>query len=839
MCYNAMQSPTGRNVATVSPQPQQASSTRRIAATLALAALLIAFIAGGALMTTRLRFYVHGFVVDALSGAPLSGVLVSAGDQTAYSDERGMYDLPRSPTEGQFTFALDGYKTARPPELADPWLTPDIALDVALQPVVVTGTVTDAASGTPVAGAVLDVGTQTVEIGAGGAYTLLRVKANTVLTVRAAGYDERTVAWDGEAELPITMEQNTVAALVVDERDGRALAHARLAADGQDVRSADAGRFILRGVTPQTKLTAEADGFLPAVSGYAGGAVITVALTANTVEGTVRDSVTGAALTGITITLQQAGQAFTTTTNAGGFRLRAVRTGAAIGASGPSHETAVVTYTGQASLALALRPDTLSGVVRNSFTQAAMSGVTITLQHGDVVRSARSDATGVFGFTHVPLGAQIAAAMPNHATAVITYTGQPTLAVALRPNTLRGVVRDGRTGAPIAGAQVSVGAANASTAADGSYSLAGIPGGLPLVVNAAGFDRTPVTIGPLTTLDVRMHAGSVRAIYIPFYLLTAPNRVRTLIAFAAGSGMNGIVVDVKADDGYIAYASALPLAREIGAQWPGDMMRLDEVLALAKQHGLYTIARMVVFKDNLLATERPDLAVKDKRTGQVWDDCGNGSTYWADPYHKDVVAYNVGIAEEAARMGFDEIQFDYIRFPPACVSQGQLENALYSAPSTVESRVAAIATFLSEARQRLKPMGVAIAVDTFGWTLLRNDDMAIGQHMETMAQYVDYICPMVYPSTWEDGALGLEYPPAQPYELVYRSLTGGLARLKDIPGVRLRPWLQDFNDYRYRELSYGLAELDAQRRATQDAGGVGWMLWNAGGEYTEETAPRP
>lgn len=804
-----------------------------------LALLFVALVTAGTLLTMRLRFYVHGFVADALTHAPLAGVQVSGGERTTFSDEQGAYDLARSPGAGEFTFALDGYETVRPPALSEPWLTPDIALNVALQPVVVSGIIADAATGQRVAGAEVATGEQTVQTTADGAYTLLRVKANTSVTVRAAGYDERTVPWRGEAELSIALEQNTVAAVVVDARDGSPLAHAALEASDSEVRPGAAGSFVLRRVTPATTLRATADGFLPATQSYTSGAAITLALTANTVTGTVRDLVTGAPLAGITITVQQAGAPITTLSNGGAFALRGVRQGATISAAGPNHETAAITYSGQASLALALRPDTLSGIVHDSFTHAPMAGVTVTVQQGDSARSEVSDGAGAFRFSHVPLGAQLAASAPAHAPAVITYTGQPTIELALRPNTLRGIVRDGKTGQPVAGARVSVGGVGGVTAADGSYSLAGIAGGLPLVVDAPGFDRTPLTIGPLTTLDVRLFAANVRAIYIPFYLLTAPNRVRTLIDFAARAGMNGIVVDIKADDGYLAYASALPLAQQIGAPWPGEMMSLNEVLALAKQRGLYTIARMVVFKDNVLALARPDLAVTDRRTGAVWDDCGTGSTLWADPFRAEVVAYNVGIAEEAARLGFDEIQFDYIRFPPACVDPERLANAQYSVVATNESRVAAIETFLIEARRRLKPLGVAIAVDTFGWTLLRNDDMAIGQHMETMARHVDYICPMVYPSTWEDGALGLEYPPAQPYELVYRSLSGGLARLKDVPGVRLRPWLQDFDDYRYRELPYGIAELDAQRRATQDAGGVGWMLWNAGGEYTEETTPRP
>jgi hypothetical protein len=340
----------------------------------------------------------------------------------------------------------------------------------------------------------------------------------------------------------------------------------------------------------------------------------------------------------------------------------------------------------------------------------------------------------------------------------MTYSGQISVELALRPNSLRGVVRDASTGQPVAGAAVRVGEVETKTSPHGEYVLRGIPIGQPLLVTASGYDRAQQNIGQTTSLDVKLQSFSVRGIYIPFYLLTVPERVRALINFADRAGMNALVIDIKGDDGRLAYKSQIALASEIEAPYAGSMIGLDDVLKLAKQ-GMYTIARMVVFKDNMLAKGRPDLAVRDKLTNQAWDDCGSGSTFWADPFRKEVIDYNAGLAEEAARMGFDEVQFDYIRFPPACVSP-RLANATYAVTATVESRSGAITSFLAEARKRLQPLGVAISVDTFGWTLARDDDASIGQRMEDIATYVDYISPMVYPSTWEAGALGVSYPPA-------------------------------------------------------------------------------
>jgi len=358
------------------------------------------------------------------------------------------------------------------------------------------------------------------------------------------------------------------------------------------------------------------------------------------------------------------------------------------------------------------------------------------------------------------------------------------------------------------------------------------------MVTAAGYDRQRLAIGRGTTLDMTLSPFAARGIYIPFYLLTVPQRVSALIDFADRQGLNTIVVDVKGDDGYLAYTSALTLAKEIKASYTRAIMPMDHVLALAKERGIYTVARIVVFKDNVLALARPDLAVQDRRTGKPWDDCGNGTTFWADPFRTEVQEYNIGIAEEAARLGFDEIQFDYIRFPPACLGD-RLQYARYLTESTPASRVEAIGQFLARARARVKPLGTALAVDTFGWTTIMETDimeteLGIGQRLEDMAPFIDYLSPMVYPSTWEPGALGLDYVPAHPYDIVKQSVASARRRLAKFPQVKIRPWLQDYDDYQEKKLPYRAKELDAQIRASVEAGGVGWMLWNAGGVFTWE-----
>ena len=800
------------------------------------AAIVVLVLLASLIYVLTLSITVRGVVSDALTGEPLGGVAVRSGAASAQSDAQGRYSLSNVARSAGVTLTLDGFQPGNGVAHTGSLLDRSTTLDVALQPVVLEGIVSDAVSAQPLANAVVALGGDRRVTAADGTYRFVRVKQDAVIQVSADGYDARSLGFGGETVLPVALEPNTVTVAAVDGDDNSPIGHAVLSNDGHALQPSG-DRFVLRGVKQQTQLTAQADGYLPATLRYTGGPAITITLTANSVAGLVRDQASGQPLAGITITLQQAAATRTTSSAAGGvFQMRQVRSGALLTASSPDHETAVITYTGQPTLAFILRPDALRGVVRDLYSGQPMAGVTITVQQSALANQAGSDSAGVFRLAHVPLGALVSATAAAHASASITYTGQVSVELALRPNTLRGVVRDA-AGQPIAGAAVSAGSVKTTTTANGAYTLAGIAEGASLIVDAAGHDRASVTIGQLTTLDVRLGSLTARGIFIPFYLLTVPERVRSLIDFAGRSGMTAIVVDIKGDDGYIAYASDTPLAKEIKPQYRGSMIGLDEVLSLAKQRGMYTIARMVVFKDNLLVDARPDLSVTDSRTGKAWDDCGNGSTLWADPFRKEVVDYNAGIAEEAARMGFDEVQFDYIRFPPACIQGAGLAYAHYAVTSTMETRIAAIDTFLAEARRRVRPLGVALAVDTFGWTMFRDDDLMIGQRIEDMAKHVDYICPMVYPSTWEFGALGLDYVPSHPYEVVYQSIKFAMNRLKATPGVKIRPWLQDFDDYQSRELAYGVRELDLQRRGAADAGAEGWLLWNAGGVYTEETAP--
>ena len=325
----------------------------------------------------------------------------------------------------------------------------------------------------------------------------------------------------------------------------------------------------------------------------------------------------------------------------------------------------------------------------------------------------------------------------------------------------------------------------------------------------------------------------LKGLYVTFYAIGYPPLRKHIQTLLVETELNAVVMDVKGDRGWIPYTSTIPLAQEVGAQ---DRIMIQDMEALMRwfqAHDIYTIARIVVFKDNPLATHHSEWAVHDRDTGGLWID--REGLAWTDPFLQEVWDYNIALAVEAAEWGFDEIQFDYLRFP----TDGEVKRAQYSQESTAKSRRAAITGFLAQARETLEPYQVRLAVDVFGYTCWRTDDMGIGQVVEDLAQIADVISPMVYPSTYVRGGglPGYREAVPYPYEIVYYNVRRALERIAGSQAI-IRPWLQDFPDYAYDGRVYTPSEIRAQMRGAREAGAPGWMLWDPRVRYTSQ-ALRP
>src|ERR1700736_3719971 len=217
--------------------------------------------------------------------------------------------------------------------------------------------------------------------------------------------------------------------------------------------------------------------------------------------------------------------------------------------------------------------------------------------------------------------------------------------------------------------------------------------------------------------------------------------------------VDDVVIDVKGDYGFSSYRSQVPLARQIGADSAPTIDDLDALLQNVHQHGAYAIGRIVIFKDNILARNGSraglDLGVKDRRTGDVWVD-GEGLG-WVDPFQPAVWDYNTALAREAIERGFDEVQFDYVRFATDPSPDSSIDDIQYSMTLTESNRVSALKSFLSQSHAAVNAAGGFLSMDTFGYTTWWDNDGGIGQNLEALVDDIDYYCPMVYPSTFTAG----------------------------------------------------------------------------------------
>jgi hypothetical protein len=304
----------------------------------------------------------------------------------------------------------------------------------------------------------------------------------------------------------------------------------------------------------------------------------------------------------------------------------------------------------------------------------------------------------------------------------------------------------------------------------------------------------------------------MRGVHVTMSLASLPGKLQQYLALP---GLNTIELDVKDETGRVGFVpSAVPLARRTGAA--GPFYKAKRAARLVHERGDYLIGRIVTFEDPVLAEKRPELAIRTS-DGSIWRT--NAGLSWTNPYDRRVWRYNVDLAVAAAKAGFDEIQFDYVRFP----SDGDLSLIRYPGahPQSMKWTIPAFAQY---AAKRLHPLGVRVSVDVFG--LAATHDLGIGQLPRRISRYVDAVYPMVYPSHYNPGEFNLPDPNAVPGQTVTRSLLDFQTALEGRK-ARLTPWLQDFSLGR----TYTVDEVRAQVAAARSLRTQGFLLWNAEGMY--------
>jgi hypothetical protein len=308
----------------------------------------------------------------------------------------------------------------------------------------------------------------------------------------------------------------------------------------------------------------------------------------------------------------------------------------------------------------------------------------------------------------------------------------------------------------------------------------------------------------------------VIAVYLTSWSAANGDKIDYIIGLSERTSVNSVMIDVKDWSGHIPYDTEVLEAEESERVIINDMPGLVKKL---HDNGLYVIARITVFQDPILALRRNDLAVKSK-SGELWSDF-NGIS-WVNPSKKEVWEYNAALAQDALKQGFDEVNFDYIRFP----SDGVLTDIDLDTSSERET----IKSFFKYLRENI--LNDNISVDLFGLTTVNKDDLGIGQVIEDAYEYFDFVCPMVYPSHYENGFIGFENPADHPFEVVSYSMAKAKVRLEGYDS-KLRPWLQDFN----LGAAYDTEKVSLQIKAVKDFLGddySGYMLWNPENWYNEE-----
>jgi hypothetical protein len=801
----------------------------------------------------------HGQVVNAVDGQPVTGASVSASDQEAVTDGEGRFELQRLPRTGaHVALAADGFIAYELP-LVDWGAAGAQPVNLPIYPNGLHGVVSDAETGEPLAGAVLELNGQRSESLDNGFFYFPSEAGAGQISVALPGFlpaqadVTSDAALNGQETVDFPLQPAVLSGVVRDYQTGQPLAGVTVAAGGQTATTGSDGQYqLLRLHGDDLSLTAELAGFEPAnqpineAANLLGDQPLDVTLMAPHLAGRLVNNVTNNPIAGATIT---AGGLTATSDDDGSFILWTTDLPLAIEVSAPGYEPAQAEFSEDVELAVALEPKGLVVTVTDAAGQP-VEGAQVVSQRSEAV----SDAQGIALLPLIEAGDAYTVTMPNFAPVAQVFDGAAQVALALTPDTIIGQAVDAQTGEPIPGVvvyaydrDVCLGIACRGTlpvvygdaAEDGSFQLSGLPANPQIMLKAPGHSLyLPETLeggdcGAPLCLTAQMEPFEARGFYVPFHFLYDRNLIRSRLDLIERSpDLNAVVIDIKSDYGEIAWDPQNPIARELGI-FPDKIMTAQEFLQEANQRGIYTIARFVTFKDDALAEGVPDWALRRRSNPTVlWKDGENLA--WADPYLPEVRQYQIDLAKELSELGFDEIQFDYFRF------SGLLDHNIltYSVESTAENRRETITNFAHELMRELKPYGIFTAIDVFGSIILNGNEPYIGQNLAEMAQGLDYLSPMIYPQVWWPGTFpGCDEPVLCPYKVIYDS-TARVREIVPLP-TRIRPWLQGYpNNYRTdgpaRGYNYDVPEMLIQRQAAEDANAEGWLFWSGGGRFPDE-----
>jgi hypothetical protein len=344
------------------------------------------------------------------------------------------------------------------------------------------------------------------------------------------------------------------------------------------------------------------------------------------------------------------------------------------------------------------------------------------------------------------------------------------------------------------------------------------------IIEIDNFTLETVSISPQEAIPVKLHTQKqkparqvAKGIYLTAYSAGSKKKIDSIIDLINKTELNAVVIDIKDYTGRVLYDSKVHLVQELKLEDDriGDVRALIERL---HENNIYVIARQTVFQDPTLADRKSEWAVRTLKNN-IWYD--NKGLSWVDPTRKEVWEYNVEIAREAIRLGFDEINFDYVRFP----SDGNLKDIKYF--DNEKEKHLVMADFYAYLSDKLSNEPAFISLDLFGFVMERDDGLFIGQRLVDSVNEVDYISPMMYPSHYPSGHLGLDNPAAHPGAVIENGMKKGSEKFVDAR-AEVRPWLQAFN----LGAVYDANKIRAQIDMVEKYPNAGWLLWNASNRYS-------
>lgn len=515
----------------------------------------------------------------------------------------------------------------------------------------------------------------------------------------------------------------------------------------------------------------------------------------------------------------------------GEFIAQEIKNGAKIKISAPGYRgvTATIQSGSDADKITIIRlaPSELRVVVVDATTHQPLSGARVTA-NGNTFNTDAKGAALLYGLTQ---DASISAHAPGYADAYAPAGSDAQLVFKLQPTTLQGRVIDANTKQAVSNALLLLdgtegdNATTLQTDARGNFHLDDFNKIKRIYAKKPGYALGVFDLAQGGAQDFALTPFRAKGIHL-YYGIKRADAERALDQFK-NTEMNAVVFDVKEDPGYILWDSQTKLAKEIGAYTPREYTAQDQV-ETCRAYKLYCIARVTVFKDVHLAKNRPDLALHDANGNLLYEN----AAYWTDPGEKEVQEYHIGLAQELAAMGFDEIQFDYIRYPGT-------RNVNANEFGDRDYRVNTIANFLQRTADALRPTTAFFSGDVFGLTTATTDEQGIGQVWENIAPPFDYISPMMYPSTWRyatdlwGAAFGVKNCAdayACPYDIMRYGTLKAQERTKN-NWTLVRPWLQAYQ--------MDLASMRAQAQGSDDANSAGYLFWNNQGIYPDGLFEKP